>query len=161
MHRFCHVYPNTGGELSAAININTGLTPATAQVPLAGTGLQAEPSITEGTIGTVITFTNPTDGFTNKKGKVIIYDGNKKINTKIAKGDWTNDSIRATVNKAFLPGTYNIRIEFKRDKDKILYDAGTFTFRKPEISSLSSVEGTPGTPVTITGNFFSTKGKCI
>ncbi|HOD77641.1 MAG TPA: choice-of-anchor D domain-containing protein [Syntrophorhabdus sp.] len=149
--------PNTGGELSAAININTGLTPATAQVPLAGTGLQAEPSITEGTIGTVITFTNPTDGFTNKKGKVIIYDGNKKINTKIAKGDWTNDSIRATVNKAFLPGTYNIRIEFKRDKDKILYDAGTFTFRKPEISSLSSVEGTPGTPVTITGNFFSTK----
>lgn len=149
--------PNAGGVQSAALNINTGLTPATAQVPLSGTGLQAEPSIAEGTIGTVITFTNSAEGFTDKKGKVVIYDGKKKINTKIAKGDWTNDSITATINKAFLPGTYNVRIEFKRDKTKISYDAGTFTFRKPEISSLSATEGTPGTPITITGNFFSTK----
>lgn len=149
--------PNAGGELSAALNINTGLTPATAQVPLFGTGLQAEPTIAEGTIGTIITFNNVADGFTDKKGKVIIYDGTKKINTKIAKSDWTNEHITATVNKAFLPGTYNVRIEFKRDKTKISYEAGTFTFRRPEISNLSATEGAPGTPITITGNFFSTK----
>lgn len=149
--------PSAAGAQSAALNINTNLTPALAQLPLSGTGIQAEGTTTEGTIGTVITFSNAPLGFTDKKGKVYIYDGTKKINTKIANGGWTNDSITATVNKAFLPGTYNVRIEFKRDKAKVVYEAGTFTFKKPEIDTLTATEGIPGDPITIRGNFFSTK----
>lgn len=149
--------PSAAGDQSASLNINTNLTPALAQVPLAGKGIDASTSTTEGTIGTVLTFTNSQDGFTDKKGKVLIYDGTKKMTTKIVKDDWTNDEIIATVNKAFLPGTYNVRIEFKRDKNKVIYDAGTFTFRKPTIDNLTAPEGLPGTRITINGQFFSTK----
>lgn len=149
--------PSVAGQQSASLDVITNLNPALAQVLLSGTGVDAETDTIEGTIGTVLTFTNASSGFTNKKGKVLIYDGAKKISTKIAKGAWTNNTITSTVNKAFLPGTYEVRIEFKRDKKREVFEAGTFTFRKPLIDSITATEGAPGDPITINGNFFSTK----
>lgn len=149
--------PSTAGAQSASLTINTNLVPAVAHVPLLGIGIDASTETREGTIGTVITFTDSVQGFTNKKGKVFIYDGTKKVGMKIGKDGWTNDRIIATVNKALLPGTYNVRIEFKRDKNKEFYDAGTFTYRKPVIDSLTASEGLPGSRITLAGQFFSTK----
>ncbi len=149
--------PTAGGAQSATLDIavqGAGI----AQVSLSGTGVQAEPSIAEGTVGTRITFTNAPGGFTDKKGKVFIYNGTKKSATKIAKGDWTNDAVTCTISKALQPGAYPVRIQFKRDKTKLTYEAGTFTFKKPEITvPLAVSEGLPGTEITIQGMFFGTK----
>lgn len=149
--------PTAGGAQSATLDIAVSGA-STAQVSLSGAGVQAEPSIAEGTVGTRITFTNAPGGFTDKKGKVFIYNGTKKSATKIAKGDWTNAAVTCTISKALQPGAYPVRIEFKRDKTKLIYEAGTFTFKKPEISVLLAVnEGLPGTEITIQGMFFGTK----
>ena len=106
---------------------------------------------TEGTIGTQITITG--SGFGTKKGKVLIGG----VATKIAKDGWKPDSISCNVTKVPLPAetAYDVTIMSKEIDTKTLSKA--FTVKNPELAPLALDYGKPGTPITITGNFFSTK----
>ncbi len=108
-----------------------------------------QPSVNEGTIGTQITITG--SGFGDKKGKVLIGGLKQKIDS------WTPASISVTVNKVPLPAeiAYDVLIQPKGTLEIPLF--GAFTVKPPEIDSLDSYEAAPGTSITITGNFFSTK----
>jgi hypothetical protein len=152
--------PSDAGAQSATLNINSNdLDPATAQVALSGTGVEALPSVTEGTVGTVITFSaSPSYSFGDKKGKVLIGG----VATKIAKDGWAEDTITCTITKvpkaASYPATFDVTIQpqpYKSATPIVL--SGAFTVMNPEITNLSANEGTTGTPITITGNFFGTK----
>lgn len=103
----------------------------------------------EGTIGTQLTITGP--GFGDKKGKVLIGG----IAAKIAKEEWTDDVITCTLNKVPPEGTHDVTIKPYK-VDEILLP-GAFTVEPPEITSLDTYQGAAGTPITISGNFFSTK----
>jgi hypothetical protein len=106
-------------------------------------------SVAEGTIGTELTITG--SGFGTKKGKVLIGGLKQKIDS------WTPASISVTVNKVPLPAeiAYDVLIQPKGTLGIPLF--GAFTVKPPEIDSLDSYEAAPGTSITITGNFFSTK----
>ncbi len=103
----------------------------------------------EGTIGTQFTIIG--SGFGTKKGKVLI--GGKP--TKIAKNGWAHDSITCTVKKAPPAGTHTIEIKISKANTITLPQA--FTVQPPQIDSLDYDVGVPGEPITIFGNFFSTK----
>ena len=103
----------------------------------------------EGTIGTQVTISGI--GFGEKKGKVLI----SGVATKIAKDGWKPDSITCTVTKVPSVGTHNVTIKPYKADDIILSNA--FTVKPPEIDFLDFYHGVVGTPITINGNFFSTK----
>lgn len=105
-------------------------------------------STAEGTIGTQLTITD--SGFGTKKGKVLIGSVATKVTT------WTDTSITCLVTK--VPpagGPYDVTITPK--KAASINISGAFTVMPPQIDSLDSYHGAPGTPITISGNFFSTK----
>ena len=104
----------------------------------------------EGTIGTQITING--SGFGDKKGKVLIGG----VATKISKDGWKPDSITCTLSKVPSVGTLDVIIKPYKAFDIPLSNA--FTVKPPEIDSLNFYHGVAGvTPITITGNFFSTK----
>ena len=105
---------------------------------------------TEGTIGTELTVNG--SGFGIKKGKVLIGG----VATKIVKDGWKPDPITCTVTKV-PPGRnpHDVTIKPNKAADIPLFNA--FTVKPPEIDSLNIYHGIAGAPITITGNFFSTK----
>jgi hypothetical protein len=106
-------------------------------------------SVPEGTIGTQLTI-NTNSGFGTKKGKVLIENTITKIN------NWTDSEIVCTLKKVPPIGTYSVTIKPNKAADIPLSNA--FTVKPPEIDSLNVYHGVAGvTPITITGNFFSTK----
>ena len=112
-----------------------------------------EPSVQEGTIGTLITITG--SGFGQKKGKVLI----NGVKTKIAKDGWGGSLIRCTVTKALpsgIPYVMAIMVQpYKTTLPMTLTD--TFTIKIPELDPLATDHGLPGTELTIKGRFFGTK----
>jgi len=112
-----------------------------------------EPSIREGTIGTRITITG--SGFGARKGKVLIGG----VAAKIAKDGWSDSVIHCIVNKILPPGGSNdvtVMIQpYKTAPSVTIPDA--FIMEAPEPDPLSSDHGLPGTELSITGKFFSTK----
>ncbi len=111
-------------------------------------GVEPPELIGEGTVGTQIAITG--SGF-GTKGKVLIGGAA----TKIVKGGWTPDEITCSVTKALPAGTYDVTIRPSGSAETTLPDA--FDMKPPEIDNLDSYQGSAGEPVTITGDFFSTK----
>jgi len=107
----------------------------------------------EGTIGTKLTIRGSSFGST--KGKVLIGG----VATKIAKDGWKPDSITCTVTKVPLPAgvAHDVTITSK-EIGSFTY-VKTFTVKPPMIDVPLDIDhGVAGiTPITITGNFFSTK----
>ncbi len=112
-------------------------------------GVEPPELIGEGTIGTQITITG--SGFGTKKGSVLIGGAA----TKIAKDGWKPDSITCIVAKALPAGTHHVTIKPSRQAAITLPNA--FTMKPPEIDALDYYQGGAGDPITITGDFFSTK----
>ena len=156
--------PSASGAQSATLAIaSDDPDTAAAEVALSGTGVQeVVPSVTEGTVGTEITFTaDPSVSFGGKKGKVLIQRNKVKSVAKIAKGGWLRNTITCTVNKALPAGTYDVKIMLQPYKDGVSIDIpGGFTYKKPEIElPLADSEGAKGDLVTLTGNFFGNKNR--
>lgn len=132
-----------------------------AEISLSGTCVEeAVPSVTEGTVGTVITFTaGPSVNFGTKKGTVIIQKNKVKSVAKIVKGGWSEHTITCTVNKALPAGTYDVKIMLQPYKDNVSIDIpGGFTFKKPEVNlPLEVNHGAKGDLRTLTGYFFGNK----
>ena len=112
-------------------------------------GVEPPEVIGEGTIGTQITITG--SGFGTQKGNVLIGGAA----TKIARDGWKPDAITCTVAKALPAGTYHVTI--KPFKAPAITLPNAFTMKPPEIDSLDYYHGGSGDPITITGDFFSTK----
>jgi len=108
-----------------------------------------QPSVAEGTIGTVLSIAGSDLG--TKKGKVLIGG----VATKIAKDGWMPDSINCALTKVPPAGTHDMIIRPYKAADIVLPSA--FAIRPPEIDSLNAYHGAVGTPIIITGNFFGTK----
>ena len=147
--------PSSAGAKTAtlAITSNDGDTP-TANVPLTGTGMQGELSVTEGTIGTEIIING--SGFGESKGKVFIGD----VAIKVAKDGWTPTRITCTANKVPLPGEtiYDVTIQPKPKGTPVIPLSEAFTVRKPYINPITSDDhGAPEAEVTIRGLWFGTK----
>lgn len=106
-------------------------------------------STDEGTIGTQLAIIG--SDFGTKKGKVLIGG----VPTKIAKDGWKSNSITCTVTKVPPVGTHEVTIRPNKADEILLPNA--FTVRPPEIDYLDFYQGTARDPITITGNFFSTK----
>ena len=107
---------------------------------------------TEGTIGTQITITG--SGFGDKKGKVLIGG----VTTKIATDGWADDRIVSLLTKVPPPGgPYDVTINLKSKPPTSITLENAFTVKLPEIDSLNVYHGVADDPITITGNFFSTK----
>jgi hypothetical protein len=106
----------------------------------------------EGTIGTEIVLAG--SGFDTNKGKVVL--GNTFA--KIANEAWTDTKIVFAMKKALPAGPYDVTIYPKSDSAASpIILASAFTMRDPEVAPLLSKNGSPGTEITITGRFFSTK----
>jgi hypothetical protein len=102
----------------------------------------------QGTIGTQLTLTGT--GFGAKKGKVFIGGVAAKVTT------WGDTSITCLLTK--VPpagGPYDVTITPK--KASIITISSAFTVMNSELDPLSVDHGTPGTSITMTGKFFSTK----
>jgi len=137
------------GTGTCQVTMNSDLT-VTASFALANAPTEVSPK--EGTIGTEVTITG--SDFSARKGKVLI--GGKS--TKIAKNGWDDAMIAVTVTKVPLPPdmAYDVTIVPKTTSSTTLPDA--FTVKSPELDlPLALDHGTPDTPITITGRFFSTK----
>jgi hypothetical protein len=114
--------------------------------------------VNEGTTGTQIRITGSDFGL--KKGKVLLGAGGK-IKLKIAKGDWTDDTIIGTVSKVPLPaGSYpapfEVMIQTKHKPPQSLITTDTFTVTNPVIDTVP-ISGDIGTKIEITGRFFGAK----
>lgn len=150
--------PSAPGNHSASLVVQSDDPDAASlQIVLSGEGVQALPSITQGTVGTTITFTPaPGSTFGDKKGKVLVGG----VAAKISKNGWTPTSITCILkSKVPLPAesTYNIVIQPKPKGTAELF-AGTFTVKKPQINPLTSdSNGAPDTEATIRGLWFGTK----
>jgi hypothetical protein len=143
--------PTALGPQDALLYINSN-DPGTArlQVSLTGEGVIALSTPSEGTIGTEITIIG--SGFGTQKGKVLIGG----VAAKIAKDGWADDRIIALLTKVPPAGEpYNITITPQKAASITLSNA--FTVKYPGIDSLDFYHGAIGDPITITGNFFSTK----
>jgi len=151
--------PSAAGNVSASLEIASDATNANLiRVNLVGFGVEALPSVTEGTIGTEITFTASPSTFGTKKGKVLIQNEFFKSTLKIAKVDWSDTEITGTVKKALESGQYNIQISVPPYRTTTPIDiSGGFTFKKPEVDPLTDSDGAPGEEIEVTGKFFGSK----
>lgn len=107
----------------------------------------AQPDQSEGTIGTVLTITG--SGFGTKKGKVLIDNRSLKIL------DWTDESIRCSISKAFSSGLYDVTIQPYKTSQIALEQA--FVMEAPEIESVVPPIGSINDEIAILGHFFGTK----
>lgn len=109
----------------------------------------------EGTIGTEILCTG--SGFGTAKGKVVL--GNAFA--KIAKDAWTDTSILSTMKAMVSTGTHDVIIYPQPyGSASPITLSGGFTIKDPALDPLLVDNGIPGTSITITGKFYSTrKGK--
>ena len=110
-------------------------------------------SVTEGTIGTLITLTGA--DFGAKKGKVLV--GGEAA--KIMKDGWTRDSVTCEIRKPLTPGiTYDVIVQRKEPKGVIpITSIGLFTMLAPEIISFEPDSGSTPEEILIRGNYFGTK----
>jgi len=115
--------------------------------------LPTQLSIEEGAIGSEITITG--SDFGAKKGKVLIGG----VPAKIATDGWSDTAISAALTKVLPAGVaHDVTImvqPYKTVSPIVLPDA--FTVKSPELDPLSVDHGVPGTEITVTGKFFSTK----
>lgn len=149
--------PKDAGRISASLSIaSDALNANTTSVSLVGFAAEATLSVSEGTIGTVITISSaPSTSFGDKKGKVVIQNSFAKSNTKIAKNGWSTNEITASVTKAVESGIYDVVITLK-DKTSITLP-GAFTFKRPQVSPLTDSDGAPGESIEVSGKFFGSK----
>lgn len=107
---------------------------------------------TEGTLGTEVVLTG--SGFGTQKGSVSF----GSVFTKIAKGGWTNTTITSALTKVLPAGPYDVVVHRQPygSASPIVLPGG-FTVMNPVLDPLSMDNGIPGTPITITGKFYSTK----
>jgi len=104
-----------------------------------------------GTLGTELTIEG--SGFGKSKGKVLIGGLALKI------VEWTDTKIRGSLRKVPPAGVASdVVVQPKVPKGTSITEKGAFTVRGPEITS-APASGVPGskTPLTIKGNFFTTK----
>ena len=101
----------------------------------------------EGTIGTEIEVYG--SGFGTKRNKILIGTTALKVL------QWTDGWIRASLNKALVPGVYDLTIQPKRASSIVL--EGAFTVKPPEISSVEPETGSINDEITIHGFFFGNK----
>jgi hypothetical protein len=110
-------------------------------------------SARQGTLGTEITITG--SGFGDKKGKVLVGGLAQKVES------WSNTSISVAVTKPPLPveQVYDLSIQPKEPKGTPPINLlGGFIMKNPTtLNPLLVSNGSPGTEITITGKFFSTK----
>ena len=111
------------------------------------------PSVTEGTIGTEITFTDPPSGFGTDKGKVLIGGMAQKVES------WSNTSVKVIVKKPPPQGVtaYDVSIQPKPKGTLPIDLPGGFTVQNPTIDPLLDSLGSSGKKITISGKFFSSK----
>jgi len=113
--------------------------------------------VVEGTFGTQLTINGPDLGA--KKGKVVLSSALSSATLKIAKDDWTDTRIFATLEKALPPDIYDVVIypqPYSTVPPIILHSA--FTVKLPElVEFLPTSSGSPGDEITINGSFFGTK----
>ena len=144
--------PTSVGAKAASLDITSNASDV--NVPMTGTGIPAEMSATEGTIGTVIIIDG--SNFGTKKGKVLIGGLKQKVDI------WSETSITMIVNKyndLLIDTPYDVSIQPKEPKGAPpIAPAGTFTLRKPEINEDTSDDtGARGADATIKGLWFGTK----
>jgi hypothetical protein len=152
--------PSAAGVQSANLEIKTdSINAGTVNVRLIGIGVNALPSVYEGTIGTEITFNaSPSSGFGTKKGKVVIQDALVKSNLKIAKNGWSNSQITGVVTKRLAAGQYSEQIKVQPYSTATPIDiAGGFTYKVPEVVDFNVDNGSPGETRTVNGKFFGSK----
>jgi len=150
--------PSAAGAAKAFLQISSDAADANlVSLQLSGIGTGAQPSVTEGTIGTEITFTaSPSSTFGIKKGKALIYKDVLKSPLKIAKGNWSATEITGTVRKALESGKYSVQIKVPGSTTPIDIPGG-FTFKKPEVDPLEDSDGAPGEEIEVKGKFFGSK----
>lgn len=109
---------------------------------------------TEGTIGTEVVITG--SGFGSSKGKVIL----GPVYLKVKPGGWTDTQITTTVKMVIPPENYNMTVypHPYTSPSPILLPT-SFTMKGPELNPLVLDNGSPLTEISITGKFFSTKGR--
>lgn len=109
----------------------------------------------EGTLGTKIAIYG--SGFGLKRGRVFI--GNSVTgNISLKVNEWRDDFILCTLDKALLPGIYDITVQPVGPKGipSIVYQE-SFVVRGADIYSIDRTEGTSYDQVTLIGKFFGTK----
>ena len=154
--------PSAAGVQSANLEIKTdSINASTVNVRLIGIGVNALPSVYEGTIGTEITFNaSPSSGFGTKKGKVVVQDALVKSNLKIAKNGWSNSQITGVVTKRLEAGQYNEQIKVQPYSTATPINIlGGFTYKVPEVVDFKDDvnNGAPGETRTVNGKFFGSK----
>jgi CSLREA domain-containing protein len=113
-------------------------------------------TVSEGTIGTLITLTGA--DFGAKKGKILV--GGETA--KIVKDGWTRNSVTCEIRKPLTPGMiYDVTVQRKEPRGVIpITSIGVFTMLAPEIISVEPDSGSTPDEILIRGNYFgSKKGK--
>ena len=107
---------------------------------------------TEGTLGTEVILSG--SGFEATKGKVVL----GSAFARISQDGWTDTTISFTVNKALPAGPHDVTIyprPYGANPPILL--ASAFTIMDPELGTMSAINGTPGSEISIDGKFFSNK----
>ena len=151
--------PTSTGAKTATLNVASNVSPAS--VTLNGTGIPAEISAVEGTIGTEIIIEG--SNFGTKTGKVLIGDvaAKQAVKAKIAKGNWTDGVITCSVTKVpkDSPGTFDLTVQAKSEGATSFTMSNSFTVRLPAPDALTGTNdnGAQGVNINLTGDFFGTK----
>lgn len=105
--------------------------------------------VNEGTVGTELTIIG--SRFGAPRGNVRVGNGRAKVL------QWADDLIRIRITKPLEAGTYPIQVQRKGEKTTYAVLGGAFTYRAPEIKTVSPDHGAIGTEVTLEGSFFGAK----
>jgi probable HAF family extracellular repeat protein len=148
--------PTDIGVVTSSFNIISD-DPENGSVPvsLSGKGARIVVEPDEGTIGSEVTITGWSGGFGEKKGKLLIGGVAPKIT------EWHNSEIKGTLSKVpalDVPSDIVVQPKVPKGTGPIT-EPGVFTVRGPKITSVDPGSGVSGStsPITIAGDFFSTK----